>query len=315
MTIDGCATTSVDVGRRRRGKRKKSWEQRRDEAQLELERAESALAYRRAQLTEAETELASLEGPSGWLAALLGRREAYREEIQGRMKALQTEVLAGRKRLIEARRVIGSFERQAQERAQKDRQRDDELEQFAARVRDSGMHPLKEPLAEIEQDIDANAQQLALLDEAIAAAGSLSATMKAVLAAGRKAHRWAGIDAFQFDLPAAAHGWAHHNIQHATADVPAAVDRFNAACEKLELRPLNVEVPDIGMPWEQLLSSGILADLHYEERLVRFKRRVEDETQMVTDTLLHLVTRRKTAFEAQEASLARRRQLLDEALG
>ena len=47
---------------RRRRQREKTWEEQRDEAQLEVERAESALQYRKSQLAEAQSELESLGG-------------------------------------------------------------------------------------------------------------------------------------------------------------------------------------------------------------------------------------------------------------
>jgi hypothetical protein len=284
------ATTSGDMGRRRRGQRQKSWEDQRAEARLELERAESALKYRRSQFSEAEAELKSLEGPSGWFAAVLGKRAVYRAEIQGRMKALHAEVVASRTRLIEARKALASFDREAAKRDAKTRQRDDELEQFAMRIRESGMHYLKDKLAEIEDEIEDHAQRLAQLDDAIEAAATLNGTLKAFVNRGA-------------------------NTQRVSGDVPALMERFNAACESLDLPPLNIDVPDIGMPWEQFLATGVLADLHYEERLVRFKRRVQDESQMVVDTMMHLSSLRKPLFEAQEKRLARRRAFLDESLG
>ncbi|MEZ4316784.1 MAG: hypothetical protein R3F61_04760 [Myxococcota bacterium] len=298
---------------RRRRSREPTWEEQHAEAKLELERAESALQYRKSQLAEVHAELKALSGPSGWFAALAGTKATYEAEAQAKIKSLGSEILTGRKRLIEARQALAKFERAAKDKADKAREREAELERFADRIRSGGgVHPLKERLAEVEGRIQAQADHLFLLDDAVYACAGLTSAIAQVARLTGNAKRWAVSDAF-VDLPGSSSMTflRTHEIRREAANVPDSVARFNAACEKLGLAPLRVEVPDLGAGWDQLFLDNLLTDLHHLKRLETFGRRLEDERDLVRDTMMWLATQRRAALEKQETLMKERHALLE----
>ena len=302
---------------RRRKKRELSWEEQRAAAKLERERAEDALRYRKSQLAEAEAELLSLAGPGGWFAAIVGKKAGYEAEANAKIKALKTETLALRKRLIEARQAEAKFERSAKQRDQQARDRDAELEVFAERVRQTHSHSIYEALEEIEGRIQANADKLFEFDDAMYACSGLSASIGQVLRATGSAKSWANMDAFSSPVPGAnaLTFLRTRQINTEAATVPAAIERFNKAITKLGLSPMEIEIPNIENGWESLLLDNIVTDLHNLNRLEGFARRVRDERDMIRETMLWIATRRKAVVDDQAALIVERRKLLDEALG
>lgn len=302
---------------RRRRQREKTWEEQRDEAQLEVERAESALQYRKSQLAEAQSELESLGGVGGFFAALVGKKAGYEAEAKARIEAANREILAARKRLIEARQALGKFERTAADREAQLRQRDEELERFAERVRSGGTHPLKERLDALEERIQTNADQLFAYDEAIYACAGLNGAIGQVMSLTGQAKAWSSMDTFRMDMPFTS-GLTFlktQEVRREAANLPESVKRFNAACARLGMQPLDIEVPDLGEGWDQLFFDNILTDLHHLRRLETFGRRLEDERELVRETMLFVGSKRKGLVEEQENLIKERRKLLDEALG
>jgi len=302
---------------RRRKKRELSWEEQRAAAKLERERAEDALRYRKSQLADAESELVALAGPGGWFAAIVGKKAAYEAEAQAKIKALKTETLALRKRLIEARQAEAKFERSAKQRDQQAHERDAELEVFADRVRQTHSHSIYEALQDLEERIQVNADKLFEFDDAMYACSGLSASIGQVIRATGSAKTWASMDAFSSPIPGSntLTFLRTRQINKEAATVPQAIERFNLAIGKLGLSPMDIEIPDLDSGWESLLFDNIITDLHNLNRLEGFARRIEDERDMIRETMLWVATQRKAVVDDQAALIAARRKLLDEALG
>ncbi len=301
---------------RRRRRRQQSPEEQLAEAKLELERAESALSYRKSQLAEAEGELAALSGPGGWFAAIVGKKAAYEADAVARITALKSEIVSLRKRLIEARQGLAKSEGSVKRHEGKRKEHEAELERLADRVRPNALHPLYADLKEVEARLQTSADELFTYDDALAACGGLLGAMAAVAIATGKVKSTAAADAFR-DLPASSTlaFLRRREVHREAQNVPDSVARFNEACGRLGLKPLPIEVPDIGSGWDTLFVDNVVRDLHHLERVQRFARRIEDERELVRETMIWISQRRKEALAKQDALLAERRAVLERGIG
>lgn len=291
-----------------------SLEKRAADAAEAVARAESALQYRKTQLAEAQDELAGLDGMSGMLLALIGRRGSARAEAEARIRALQSEVLACRTRLIEARQARAIVGREEQSAADARAVRDDELERFAERVRDSH-HPLRDALVAVEDEIQEGYDRLADLTDAFRACSGLSASLAEI---GRKANRAVDLAwADTYDLPGAqVLGFLKtREIQKDVTTVPEAIERFNSECLKLGLEPLDLQLSRLGTDWSALFVDNILTDLSRLRTLGAYAEEIASIKQIAVETSLWVAGQRTEALAAQEERIQRRRTLLDEALG
>lgn len=287
-----------------------------EEAKLEVERADSALRYRKSQMAEAEAELLSLEGIGGIFAALMGRKAAYQEELIGKITALKSEILKERKRLIEARQNLAKFDKAKSEQDQKKAERDAHLDAFAQRVRSSASHPLKRTLLGLEDEMQAELDTLTGFEEALAATMGLLGAMGKVMALTMTSKRYQSVDTYT-PLPFMSElaFLKRVEVRSEAQALPAAIARFNDASESVGLKALDIRVPDIGMGWDQLFIDGFLMDSYRLAKIEQFARRLDDERDMVRETMLWLSNRRKESSDRIQVLLSQRRDMLDEALG
>jgi hypothetical protein len=285
-----------------------------DEAREEVERNESALAYRKTQLEEAQAELAGLGGFGGLLPALLGRRAAVQAELEARIKALNQDMLACRKRLIEARQKRASVARLDAAETTARTERDAELERFADRIRDSH-HPLRETLLELEERLQAGADRLFDITDAFRACSGLTARVGEVGRITGHARSYAGYDLAGIPGAQTLAFLKTREAQTEATTLPEAIDRFNDACAVLGLAPMQIDVSKLPTGWTHIVADGLMSDYARILQISAYQDELATLKDLARDTALRLAEWRTTALAEQEDLIRQRRTLLDEALG
>lgn len=305
------------MSRRQRPEAEKSLPQQIADAREQIENAKAGLGLLRAQHAEAVADLEALGGIAGVFSMLFGSRAEEQARREARVKQLAAEIQACRQRQIEAQQLLNRLSQREQDQRSARDARDLELEQFAVRVRDSH-HPLREELLAVEEEIQAVIDQLDDHDRAFKACSGLAACVGEVDRNAGNAR--STIDAQRFRgvtmssqsvmvLPVGVQA-----IQTAAEAIPDAIDRFNDECARIGLDPLDLEVAEFrvgitGLFGSALFQPGILLRI---EELVEDLRSVR---QIAVETSLFVAERRKELLVKQEELMAKRRALLDGALG
>jgi hypothetical protein len=285
-----------------------------DEAREEVERAESALAYRKTQLEEAQAELVGLGGFGGLLPTLLGRRAAVRAELEARIKALTQDMLGCRKRLIEARHKRSSLARLDAAEVTARAERDAELERFADRIRDSH-HPLREALLELEERLQAGADRMFDITDAFRACSGLSARVGEVGRITGHARSYAAYDMAGIPGAQSLAFLKTREAQNEATTLPEAIHRFNDACAVLGLAPMQIDVNKLPTGWTHMVADGLVTDYLRMQQISAYQDELTTLKELARDTSLRLAEWRTAALAEQEDLIRQRRTLLDEALG
>lgn len=267
-------------------------------AATEVARAKDALRHWKQIQAEAIEQIASMEGVSGWIANVTGRRQAYLEEAHARLAHAKHQLIKERNVLVAAQQAL---DRHQHKEVQAKKAADEhllDLELVASNLRQSSHHAAQR-LNELENTLDSLGKRLIDQQALISAAGAVRAHLGTLSHAA--AHAQSRVLGVLAKVP---------EVTRATTQLPEAVKRLNTVCADLGLPPVLLDLDDYRITMLMDPTYVFTGDTYYAYTGLRDK--LEGERNVLERLQDQVATERQQLLTEQAEVFEKRRALLEQ---